>query len=75
MLRERYAPMHVCDLVPTWSMALDPVLPPLARVLDDDPLFQTVNADVACRCPRPLRDGRPATPGEVLLRLLVVTPL
>jgi hypothetical protein len=75
MRRERYAPMHVCDRVPTLRMALDPGLPPWARVLDDDPRFQTVNAEVACRVPRPLRAGRPAPPGEVLVRLLVVQPL
>jgi IS5 family transposase len=46
----------------------------LARLLDDT-LFQTVKADLACRCPGTLRDGRPSTPVEVILRLLVVTPL
>jgi hypothetical protein len=41
MLRERYAPMNLFDPVPPLSMALDPVLAPLDRVLDDDTLFQT----------------------------------
>lgn len=75
MLRERSAPMNLFDLVPTLSMALDPVLTQLDRVLDDDTLFQTVKADLACRFPRTLRDGRPSTPVEVILRLLVVKHL
>jgi transposase, IS5 family len=75
MLRERYAPMNLFDLVPTLSMALDPVLTQLDRLLDDDTLFQTVKADLAGRFPRTLRDGRPSTPVEVILRLLVVKHL
>lgn len=75
MLRERYTPMNVFDLVPTLSMALDPVLTQLDRLLDDDTLFQAVKADLACRFPRTLRDGRPSTPVEVILRMLVVKHL
>jgi transposase, IS5 family len=75
MLRERYTPMNLFDLVPTLSMALDPVLTQLDRLLDDDTLFQTVKADMARRFPRTLRDGRPSTPVEVILRLLVVKHL
>jgi hypothetical protein len=74
MRRERDAPMNVCDLVPTWGRALDPVWTPWDRVRDDDPLFQAVKAAWACRLPRTLRDGRPAPPVEVILRLLVVKP-
>jgi transposase, IS5 family len=75
MLRERYTPMNLFDLVPTLSLALDPVLTQLDRLLDDDTLFQTVKADLACRFPRTLRDGRPSTPVEVILRMLVVKHL
>jgi hypothetical protein len=39
MLRERYEPMNLFALVPPLSMALDPVLTQLDRVLDDDTLF------------------------------------
>jgi IS5 family transposase len=75
MLRERYTPMNLFDLVPTLSMALDPVLTQLDRLLDDDTLFQAVKADLAHRFPRTLRDGRPSTPVEVILRMLVVKHL
>jgi IS5 family transposase len=71
MLRDRYEPMHVFALVPPWSMALAPVLPHLDRVRDDDPLFQAGTVDRARRRPRPRPDGRPSTPVEVMLRMLV----
>jgi transposase, IS5 family len=75
MLRDRYAPMNLFALVPTLSMALDPVLTQLDRLLDDDTLFQAVKADMARRRPRTRTDGRPSTPVEVILRLLVVKHL
>lgn len=75
MLRERYAPMNLFDLVPTLSLALDPVLTQLDHLLDDDTLFQAVKADLVHRCPRTPIDGRPSTPVEVILRMLVVKHL
>jgi transposase, IS5 family len=72
MLRERYAPMNLFDLVPALSLELDPVLSQLDTLLDDDTLFQAVKADLARRFPRTLLDGRPSTPVEVILRLLVI---
>jgi transposase, IS5 family len=75
MLRDRYAPMNLFTLVPTVSLALDPVLTQLDRLLDDDTLFQAVKADLARRRPRTRTDGRPSTPVEVILRLLVVKHL
>jgi hypothetical protein len=47
MLRERYTPINLFDLVPPLSMALDPVLTQLDHLLDDDTLFQMVKADLA----------------------------
>jgi transposase, IS5 family len=75
MLRDRYEPMKLFDLVPALSLALDPVLTQLDTPLDDDTLFQAVKADLAQRFPRPPIDGRPSTPIEVLLRMLVVKHL
>jgi transposase, IS5 family len=75
MLRDRYDPMNLFDLVPALSMELDPVLTRLDHLLDDDTLFQAVKADLAKRHPRTLLDGRPSTPVEVILRLLVVKHL
>src|SRR5436309_10194499 len=75
MLRDRYDPINLFDLVPALSMNLDPVLTRLDQLLDDDTLFQALKADMATRHPRTLVDGRPATPVEVILRMLVVKHL
>lgn len=75
MLRDRYAPMDVFAVVPALSFTLDRVLAQLDTLLDDDTLFQAVKADLAKRFPRTLIDGRPATPVEVILRMLVIKHL
>jgi IS5 family transposase len=75
MLRDRYEPMNVLALVSAPGMELDPILTELDYLLDDDVLFQTVKADLAQRHPRTLTDGRPSTPVEVILRMLVIKHL
>jgi transposase, IS5 family len=75
MLRDRYAPLNLFELVPTLSMTMEPVLAQLDTLLDDDTLFQLVKADLAKRRPRTCIDGRPSTPVEVILRMLVVKHL
>jgi IS5 family transposase len=75
MLQDRYNPMNLFDLVPALSMAMDPVLTQLDTLLDDDTLFQAIKADLAQRFPRTVTTGRPSTPVEVILRLLVVKHL
>jgi IS5 family transposase len=75
MLRDRYNPMNLFDLVPALSMAMDPVLTQLDTLLDDDTLFQAIKADLAQRFPRTSTTGRPSTPVEVILCLLVVKHL
>jgi IS5 family transposase len=75
MLRERYTPMNLFDLVPALSLAVDPVLTQLDCMLDDDTLFQAVKAALAHRFPRTLIDGRPSMPVEVIPRMLVVKHL
>src|SRR5919108_6044647 len=71
MLRDRYTPMNLFDLVPALGMTMDPVLMQLDTLLDNDALVQTVKADLARRCPHTPTTGRPSTPVEVILRLLV----
>ncbi len=75
MLRDRYAPQDLFALVPQLQLALDPVLAQLDGLLDDDELFQRVRVDLARRRPHTVTRGRPATPVEVILRLLVVKRL
>jgi hypothetical protein len=69
MLRERYDPINLFDLVPAFSMAMDPVLPQLDTRLDDDTLFQAIKADLARRFPHTLTTGRLSTPVEFILRM------
>jgi IS5 family transposase len=75
MLRDRYEPLNLFALVPTLGMTMEPVLARLDAVLDDDAIFQAVKADLARRRPRTRIDGRPSTPVEVVLRMLVVKHL
>jgi transposase, IS5 family len=75
MLRERYDPMDLFTLVPAVSFALEPVLAQLDRLLDDDLLFQRVKADLRRRAAHTSTRGRPSTPVEVILRMLVVKRL
>jgi IS5 family transposase len=75
MLRERYEPMDLFALVPKLGTNLDPILTQLNHLLDDDVLFQQVKADLAKRYPQTTRRGRPSTPVEVVLRMLVVKRL
>ena len=75
MLRDRSTPVDVFALVPALALAFEPVLARLDQLLDDDTLFQAVKADLARRRPHTLRTGRPSTPVEVILRLLIVKRL
>ena len=75
MLRDRYEPMNIFELIPALSLSMEPVLAQLDRLLDDDSLFQQVKADLAHRFPQTPSNGRPSTPVEVILRMLVVKHL
>ena len=75
MLRDRYEPMNLFERIPTLSMQLDPILAQIDTLLDDDTIFQAVKADLLRRFPHTADDGRPSTPVEVILRLLVVKHL
>jgi transposase, IS5 family len=75
MIRDRYAPLDLFALVPQWQLAFEPELAELDRLLADAELFSRVKADLARRRPKSTRTGRPSTPVEVVLRLLVVKHL
>src|SRR5688572_19313150 len=75
MLRDRYAPVDLFALAPALTLTFEPVLARLDALLDDDTLFRAVRDDLARRYPRTRETGRPSTPVEVLLRLLVVRRL
>jgi IS5 family transposase len=75
MIVDRYPENDFFALVPTLLRRTDPVLEQLDRLLDDDALVAAVRADLVGRFPHSARQGRPSTPVEVLLRMLVVRRL
>src|SRR3712207_4257489 len=75
MLRDRYAPVDLFALAPALALAFEPVLARLDVLLDDDVLFRAVRDDLARRRPRTRETGRPSTPVDVILRLLIVKRL
>jgi transposase, IS5 family len=75
MLRNRYNRTDLFALVPQLGLRFEPQLEQLDRLLDDDELFERVREDLARRYPRTSSRGRPSTPVEVILRMLVVMRL
>src|SRR3954468_22260910 len=75
MLKNRHQPVNLFALVPQLGLRLEPQLEQLDRLLDDDELFDLVRGDLARRYPRTRSRGRPSTPVEVILRMLVVMRL
>ena len=75
MLRDRSTPVDLFTLVPALALEFEPVLARLDGLLADDTVLAAVKADLARRFPRTLRTGRPSTPVEVILRLLIVKRL
>src|SRR5918912_1004539 len=75
MLRDRYSPVDLFALVPALALRFEPEMAELDRLLEDDNLFQQVKADLSRRRPHTLETGRPSTPVEVILRLLVIQHL
>jgi IS5 family transposase len=75
MLRDRATPVDLFALVPALELRFEPELAELDRLLEDDHLFQHLKADLSRRRPRTLETGRPSTPVEVILRLLVIQHL
>ena len=75
MLRDRHPPADLFALVPQLGLRLEPQLAQLDRLLDDDALFAAVRDDLARRHRHTRTRGRPSTPVEVVLRMLVVMRL
>lgn len=75
MLRDRYDPVDLFVLVPALELRFEPELAELDRLLEDDRLFEQVKADLSRRRPHTLQTGRPSTPVEVIVRLLVLQHL
>src|SRR4051794_4556497 len=75
MIVDRHPPVRLFGLVPELPDAFEPELAQLDRLLEDDEIFRRVKADMARRRPHSLTLGRPGTPVEAILRLLIVKRL
>src|SRR4051795_13194216 len=75
MLRHRYTRTDLFALVPRLGLRFETQLEYLDRLLDDDEIVDRVRAAMARRSPRSRSRGRPSTPVEVVLRMLVVMRL
>jgi IS5 family transposase len=75
MLRNRYDRTDLFALVPQLGLRFEPQLEQLDHLLDDDEIFDLVRGDLARRSPKTGSRGRPSTPVEVILRMLVVMRL
>jgi IS5 family transposase len=75
MIVDRYPPKRLFRLVPDLPQVFEPELAHLDWLLEDDAIFGRVKADMARRRPHSLSLGRPGTPVEVVLRLLVLKRL
>jgi transposase, IS5 family len=75
MIVDRYPPVNLFEIVPKRLMDFEPELRELDRLLEDDVLFERVKADLARRARHSVSRGRPSTPVEVILRMLVVKRL
>lgn len=75
MLRDRYDPLDIFAHIPTLAMRMDPVLAQMDTLLTDDTIFAAVKTDLLTRFPHTATDGRPSTPVEVILRMVVVKHL
>src|SRR5579859_4824758 len=75
MLIDRYPKEDIFARVPQMTGRIDPVLQHLDQLLDDDEVYQAVRNDFGKRHRGTLVRGRPSTPVEVLLRLLLLKHL
>src|SRR5215467_13967689 len=75
MLRDRSAPVDLFAMVPALQLRFEPELAELDLLLEDDRIFNQVKADLSRRRPHTTETGRPSTPIDVILRLLVVQHL
>jgi len=75
MLRDRYEEDKFFMDIQVLTSEMEPQLAPIDTILDDDDLFQMITHDFAQRYPQTMQTGRPSTPVEVSLRMLVVKRL
>ncbi len=75
MIRDHYDPVQLFGLVSQLQLQVEPELAELDGLLDDEMLFHKVKADLARRAPKSRQTGRPSTPVEAILRMLIIKHL
>lgn len=75
MLRDRYGIDKFFMGIQSLTSEMDPELAQIDAILDDDEIFQMVKHDLSQCHPQTMTTGRPSTPVEVILRMLVVKRL
>lgn len=75
MLRDKYEIDKFFIEIQGLTSEMDPELAQIDKVLDDEVIYQMVKADLSQRYPQTKQTGRPSTPVEVILRMLVVKHL
>src|SRR5216683_761291 len=75
MLRDRYETEDIFARVPQMAHRIDPVLKQLDVLLEDDELYEQVRTDFGKRYRYSLVHGRPSSPVEVILRMLLLKHL
>jgi IS5 family transposase len=75
MLRDKYEIDKFFVENQELTSAKEPELAHIDLVLNDEAIYQLVKADLAQRYPKTSQTGRPSTPVEVILRMLVVKHL
>lgn len=75
MLRDRHDVDHFFISIQSLTSTMDPELAQIDRLLDDEVIFQSIKGDLARRYPQTMSTGRPSTPVEVILRMLVIKHL
>ena len=75
MLEDRRDRTDLFAVVPRFCPGFEPQLEYFDHLLGDDEIFELVRGDLARRDPRTCSRGRPSTPVEVILRMLVVMRL
>jgi len=75
MLRDRHEIDQFFITIQSLASKMDSELAHIDLLLDDEVIFQAIKHDLAQRYPQTIRTGRPSTPVEVILRMLVLKRL
>ena len=75
MIVDRHESANLFALLPELRLEMEPELAELDGLLEDDEIFGRVKADLSRRYPNSATLGRPSTPVDVILRMLVVRRL